>query len=330
MTKKVINPTLIFFDYNGSWVAYNTVTCERHTLSLKEMHIILSEANGNKKNKRHLIAGKSILENQLLSNADTKHSMMLASETDWNSVDLLFHIIHHVGGNQKTIAPLKRTENISLPEYSLQGCQLTDLLVNRRSTRTFSEEPVTLQQFSWILKFALGSFGRFTKQDVDNHGPKTKDEKGILLGCEKFTFPIGGAINTIGCYIIANKIKGLKKAIYEYSYLDHEVIKVAKCTMQDACKNIFLNAEWPVNAAAIILLTTSPNIRKNYSHTYKLALLEAGHVLQTISLLSEQVSLGACEMGGINELPILNILNKRNTYETVPIAAIAIGNKLSK
>ena len=72
---------------------------------------------------------------------------------------------------------------------------------------------------------------------------------------------------------------------------------------------------------------TTPSLRKHYLHSYKMSLIEAGHILQLFCILAGEMNLAICEMGGINENLIVEYFNAYGKYDTVPVAAIALGEK---
>jgi SagB-type dehydrogenase family enzyme len=102
--------------------------------------------------------------------------------------------------------------------------------------------------------------------------------------------------------------------------LDTEPVPSARLT------EIFMGQGYAGDAALVVVLTAVParSLWKYADRGYRLILLEAGHVAQTLNLASAALGLGSVNLGGFLDMELGDLLGLDNELE-VPLYAIAVG-----
>ena len=180
-----------------------------------------------------------------------------------------------------------------------------ELLSSRRSCRNFSEEPLCSEFISEICQFAYS---------IHDH-----------------VVPSGGGLYPVRLFLLIEKNQiGLKKGYYEYDPEKNSLICFNHSPDSEQIKYCFSDTRLPFNSSIQIFLAVdlSRQSIKYGNRAYRLALLEAGHVAQNINIYCTKKGLGACELGGVLDEPILRELDIEND-EVFPVLAIAIGKPTS-
>lgn len=102
---------------------------------------------------------------------------------------------------------------INLPSFeefnSLGNVNLTSVILNRRSRRSFSDSPLTLKELSFLL---------WSTQGVKKYIP----DKEVVFR----TVPSAGACHPFETYLVINNVEGLEKGIYRYLSLEHKLFLI--------------------------------------------------------------------------------------------------------
>jgi SagB-type dehydrogenase family enzyme len=144
-------------------------------------------------------------------------------------------------------------------------------------------------------------------------------------------YPSGGARYPLEVYLIVLMDTGeLKEGTYHYNVKFHYLEIMQQEKMQNQVRNA-VNAvnEELVSKSPFLLVVSAVFSRSEikYSHrTYRYLLLEAGHMVQNMYLVSEALGLNYCAIGGfvdrtINELLSFDVSKERALY------MFAFGNK---
>jgi SagB-type dehydrogenase family enzyme len=151
----------------------------------------------------------------------------------------------------------------------------------------------------------------------------------------KRMYPSGGAKYPCEIYIAANKVEGLDQGIYHYGPEKHTLTKINTIT-EALPQQLFLLKKSNFllfDSAIIVFITFSPSrsIKKYGDFSYKLGLIEAGHIGQNFYLSATDLGLG-CRAHAIDESEeevnkINNALMIDGIGETF-IYALSIGSTL--
>jgi SagB-type dehydrogenase family enzyme len=177
----------------------------------------------------------------------------------------------------KSIAGSKR---IPLTRPQPPAGEFLRALLDRRTHREFSPQPVSCDAISTLLYYTFGVTG-YLKAPVYGMLPLT-------------TSPSGGARHPIEAYLVALRVKGLPRGIYHYHTRNHELELVRSGATSKRVLKYAEGQAHVANAAAVLLMTAVfPRTMWKYrsARAYRVVLLDAGHVCQTFCLVASWLGL---------------------------------------
>ncbi|WP_181770955.1 SagB/ThcOx family dehydrogenase [Amycolatopsis pittospori] len=182
------------------------------------------------------------------------------------------------------VRPSGDFEAIPLPEPSpepLNAIGLGEALRKRRSVREFGEEPLPLRALSALLTAA-----RPTRPETHPDIPAT--------GNVFKTSPSGGARHPTEVYVYARNVGGLECGVYHYDAFGHGLTPLGGKIDDDELVALAGDQEWTGNAGALLIYTSV--IERNQwkypvSRTYRILLMDVGHLSQTVYLLATALGL---------------------------------------
>jgi SagB-type dehydrogenase family enzyme len=174
-----------------------------------------------------------------------------------------------------------RIDLVAPQDLTVGKMPLIDAMQRRRSRRQFTEEPLTLEELSFLLWATQGVYKTF--------------RQGFSLG----TVPSGGARNTFETYLSVHRVTGLEAGLCRYLPLQHQL-----CLLRtDAGIAEKVGDVWKkwVAKGAVIFFWTTIAYRKEWIYpavfTAKCIAMDSGHVLQNLYLASEAIGAGTCAAG---------------------------------
>lgn len=186
---------------------------------------------------------------------------------------------------------------------------------DRRSTRLYSEENISLDELSYLL-WATQGITKTTKS-------------GLTLR----TVPCSGATHSFESYLIIMKVEGLKQGIYRYEPIAHKLLFIGQINkIDEQVDDITLDQPFVQNfakKAAVLFAWATIPYRSEWKFdmtAHKKILIDIGHVCQNLYLASESVDLGACAIGIYDQDKIDQLLEIDGEEEFV-IYMAAVGNK---
>jgi SagB-type dehydrogenase family enzyme len=155
------------------------------------------------------------------------------------------------------------------------------LMWSRRSRRAFVPEAIGADQLARCLYSGLGITG--TVEDA-------------LLGTLPLAMtPSGGARNPYEGYVYVRRVAGFDPGVYHYSGLRHALTRVAAPPLPPIGA-LLSGQQWADDAAAVVLLAARfERTMWKYGHpnSYRVVLIEAGHIAQNILLAATAEDLAA-------------------------------------
>jgi len=100
---------------------------------------------------------------------------------------------------------------VSPEDFTVGKMSLIEAIKRRRSRRKFTEEPLTLEELSFLL---CATQGVATKETL----PSSSLPRGAFR-----TVPSGGARHPFETYLLINRVNGLRPGLYRYLPLEHRV-----------------------------------------------------------------------------------------------------------
>lgn len=142
------------------------------------------------------------------------------------------------------------------------------------------------------------------------------------------TSPSGGSRHPTEVYVLALEVSGLAAGVYHYGVKNHELELIGKEIDEDwVAANIVGVPRWRISApAAVIVLTTRVHVsmyRYRESNSYRVLHYDAGHALETASIVSRALGQTTFRAFSVNEEAVAAVLgNERLMNPTTSFMAI--------
>lgn len=207
-----------------------------------------------------------------------------------------------------------QSRKVKLPSWDGAEAQLFGTLLGRRSTRTFTGEPITLEQLSRILFYTWGRVSTYKTQQF-----------GRLL---HKTSPSAGARHPIEAYAVVNNVQALSRGIYHYSVRDHTLELLRRGDFRKRCVALTAGHTWTRNSSVLFIMTAvvaRTAWKYRIPRIYRALLIDAGHLSQTFLLVSTALGLGACCIGTFSDIAMEKELGLDGVNETV-IFSVGVGH----
>lgn len=207
------------------------------------------------------------------------------------------------------IIPLPAVGIIPKPEMTLWQA-----IEQRRSLRTFSEEPLTREELSFLL---------WSTQWVRDFRSNEKVEVAFR------NVPSAGARHPFETYLLINKVEGLKTGIYYYNPIKHGLVLFKEGA--EWTETVFHGAfdQESVRNSAVTFIWVAIPIRTTWRYSqrgYRYLFLDAGHVGQNLHLAAEAIGAGACMIGAYYDEGMDEILGL-NSKDAFVIYMASLGKK---
>jgi SagB-type dehydrogenase family enzyme len=200
----------------------------------------------------------------------------------------------------------EQAEVIKLPEPQYDSdVSLEQSLLERRSVRDYSGQPLTLQEISQLTWAAQG----------------LTDPRGFR------TAPSAGGLYPLELYIVVGDVEGLAAGVYRYQPDGHQLVKTGDGDKRAELAEAALEQDW-VEAAAVDFVFTAVYERttgKYGERGIRYVHMEVGHAAQNLCLQATALGLGAVTIGAFYDDQISRLLNLPADEE--PLYVIPVGRK---
>ncbi len=194
------------------------------------------------------------------------------------------HLVHY----RDDIVQLKtrktvdtKGEALALPTVEMpEHISLQQALLERKSGRDFQNRPITLSQLSTLLYFANGyhqSGGSYRK-----------------------FVPSSGGLNSVEVFAIVLNSHELSRGIYHYQAETHELRSVNQGDFRDYLYHHVFYQEEYARASVVMAITSAYGklAHKYGQRSYRLSLLDVGHVSQNLYLVATALGMPVCASAG--------------------------------
>lgn len=190
-------------------------------------------------------------------------------------------------------------KKIDLPPPGVVTLPLDEILKKRKSTRRFSQKPVTLQELSFILWASTGIQRR---------------EQGF----EFRTAPSAGALYPIETYLVVHNVEDIPRGVYHYCIKDHVLEELQLGDFRRSITDAALGQNWCFECA-VVFVWTAIFYRMKWKYkqrAYRYIYLDVGHIGQNLALASVSLGLGSCQIGAVFDDEVNTIVQVDGTKES--------------
>lgn len=195
---------------------------------------------------------------------------------------------------------------IKLPEPRYDSdVSIEQSLLKRRSIRSYTGEPVTLQEVSQLLWAAQG----------------ITDPRGFR------TAPSAGALYPLEVYMVAGDVQDLTPGVYKYEPEEHQLIGVIDGDKRAELADAALAQSWIKEGASAFVFTAvyERTTRKYGDRGIRYVHIEVGHAAQNLCLQATAMGLGAVTVGAFHDEQVAELLNLPRDEQ--PLYIIPVGRK---
>jgi SagB-type dehydrogenase family enzyme len=181
----------------------------------------------------------------------------------------------------------KRIELVTKDNWhNIADINLISAIQNRESRRHYKEEPLSLEELSFVLWATQG----IRKRAADTTAFRT--------------VPSAGCRHALETYICVLNVTGLATGIYRYLPLEHQLLVVSiNDTLSEDIVTAALYQSFIGKAPATFIWTTIPYRMEWRYHiaAHKVIALDAGHVCQNLYLASAAIGAGTCAVAAYHQ-----------------------------
>ncbi|MEO1104910.1 MAG: SagB family peptide dehydrogenase [Pseudomonadota bacterium] len=213
---------------------------------------------------------------------------------------------------RKPEMPGERVELPPVQQLGAGGSPLHETVKRRRSMREPGARPLSLPE--------LGQFLWRTSRTL----PSPPDGQEERL---RRPYPSAGALHELECYVVNNRCQAISRAIFHYNGFHHVLTQMA-CTGEAAERIVAVSARvmGGVRPPDVVIVVTSrmPRVSWKYGKiAYRLTLLNAGVLLQTMALTATDMGLAGCP-NGLGDYHAFQLAAGLDRWEEVAVAAFAL------
>ncbi|MBN9344025.1 MAG: hypothetical protein BGO76_08185 [Caedibacter sp. 38-128] len=334
-----VNPHIFFFLKDGDIIAWDYKNHQQFALEKLYFERLVDWAKGNELDPMSI-------DQELVEGALLCAQQPLKEEWGWDVLAQIYHIgTRDIATNLGELDPqqwskeyLEYCQGISqdAPEFHtkregtvielpspdlslLKNQNFLDVIKARKTCRSFTGEPVTLEYLSTLLYVSLGPL-HDKWQDLE-------DNNLMVLGTRK-AFPSGGGIHPEEAYIVAFNVEGLEPGVYHYDDQQHSLTLIKKGEFEKQVIELLLGQFFAKGLAFGIFLTSRfDKIWWKYPHSraYRVALLDIGHASQTTLLTATALGLQTWLTGAFYDSKIEEFLEIKTSAES-SIFFIGVGH----
>ncbi len=194
----------------------------------------------------------------------------------------------------KIVPPIEKpchsnAKKIDLPSpdslKTIGEISVKEAIAQRASRRKYLDQPVTLEELSFLLWATQGVRKR-------------------TAGAALRTVPSAGCRHAFETYIAVFNVEELPKGIYRYLPLTHQLVQESIPEhLEEKMSEAALGQTFAASAAVTFLWTVIPyRMEWRYAEaSYKVLALDAGHVCQNLYLACESIGAGTCAIAAYDQ-----------------------------
>ncbi|MGH9413714.1 MAG: multinuclear nonheme iron-dependent oxidase [Terriglobales bacterium] len=160
------------------------------------------------------------------------------------------------------------------------GAKFLDVVLRRRSVRSFAPGPLDTRDLSALLFYVWGATS-VQRNDLGH----------VFL---RKTSPSGGCLHGTEVYPILIDVEGFEPGLYHYSVRRHGLVLLSRGDPRPWIGKACGGQEWVADAGALFLMTFNAkrlSWKYGFSRAFRAALLDGGHLGQTFALIATWLGL---------------------------------------
>jgi SagB-type dehydrogenase family enzyme len=169
---------------------------------------------------------------------------------------------------------------------NIAGMDLIMAIRNRQSRRTYTNEPLTMEEISFLLWATQGVRGE------------------VMSGHAYRTVPSAGCRHAFETYLVVLNVKELKPSVYRYLPLSHQLLfEFSEDDLPVKLVNAVFQQPYPGNASVTFIWTVLPYRMEWRYHlaAHKVIAIDIGHVCQSLYLACEAIGVGTCAIAAYDQ-----------------------------
>jgi SagB-type dehydrogenase family enzyme len=187
------------------------------------------------------------------------------------------------------------TDLVAVEDLTVGQMPVLEALRRRRSRREYTEEPLTLEELSFLL---------WATQGIDPDASQAflnwlvvRDAAHATVPVILRTVPSAGTRHPFETYLLVNRVRRLGPGLYRYLSVEHKLLFLrAGAELASQVADAF--PPWVLRSAVVFVWTAIP-YRSEWRYSivaHKMIAQESGHVCQNLYLACEAMAAGACAM----------------------------------
>ena len=178
-------------------------------------------------------------------------------------------------------------------------------MLQRRSTRSYTNDPLTLQEVSQLLWAAQG----------------ITDPRGFR------TAPSAGALYPLEVYVVAGDVQDLTSGVYRYEPNEHQLVRTMDGDKRAELTEAALSQSFVAEGAVVLVFTAvyERTTGKYGDRGVRYVYMEVGHAVQNLCLQAAAMDLGVVTIGAFYDNEVAELLSVPRDEQ--PLYIIPVGRK---
>ncbi len=205
----------------------------------------------------------------------------------------------------RPLRDLPAPENIKINSFDLR-----EAIEGRRSIRRYSQEPLAIEELSYLLWVTQGVVG-------------------VTPGATFRNVPSAGARHALETYLLINNVRDVQEGIYRFLAVEHKLAEINTDTdiagrvTQGCLEQDFIRK----SAVTFIWVADAYRMKWRYGERgYRYLHLDAGHACQNLYLGAGSVDCGVCAIGAFSDDDMNDLLGLDGVERFVIYVAV-VGKK---
>jgi SagB-type dehydrogenase family enzyme len=184
---------------------------------------------------------------------------------------------------------------------------LEEALCRRSSGHRFARAPLSAAVLAKLLWLANGA-------RVEPGGPPRRHS------------PSAGGLGSVESFVLALDVEGVPPGVHHYDVARHDLAQVRAGDFRGWLRECATSQlEWADASALVVLVSRMARLAQKYQErAYRLGLLDAGHVSQSVYLAATALGLEVCALAGFVDDEMNRALGT-DGLDRCPLLALAVG-----